>query len=112
MFETIMRERRRREVEPIIVTIDRCCESVDQAAAPHSPDEAEDAREMRRRLESLRHFLSTMGLLFDLLLRFGPRGLEKMAGQWTVGQTSSGSAKGGTSPAGRKRGRRTASTTT
>src|SRR5262245_46635067 len=76
IFETTMRARRRREVEPIIATIDRCCQSVNDAAAARTPEEADDAREMGRRLESLRHFLSTMGVLFDLLLRFGPRGLE------------------------------------
>jgi DNA-binding transcriptional regulator GbsR (MarR family) len=81
MFETIMRERRRREVEPIIATIDRCCESVDGLVDGGEVNEVEEAREMRRRLESLRHFLSTMGMLFDLLLRFGPAGLERMAAQ-------------------------------
>lgn len=79
MFETILRERRRREVEPIIATINRCCEFVDDAGAARSLDEAEEAREMRRRLDSLRHFLATMGVLFDLLLRFGPSGVEKLA---------------------------------
>src|SRR5574337_191478 len=42
MFETIMRERRRREVEPIIATIDHCCEQVDTRRCEcHGADPAE-----------------------------------------------------------------------
>src|SRR5262249_6996566 len=93
MFETIMRERRRREVEPIIATIDRCCDVGDDKDGKLAATDLEDAREMRRRLESLRHFLSTMGTLFELVLRFGPRGLEKVASQWAAGQSQAGSAK-------------------
>lgn len=81
MFETIMRERRRREVEPILATIDRCCERVGDGASSRGGEEADDAREMRKRLESLRHFLTTMGVLFDLLLRFGPKGMDALAMQ-------------------------------
>ncbi|MFO0840095.1 MAG: transcriptional regulator [Phycisphaerae bacterium] len=78
MFETIMRERRRREVEPILDTIDRCLETVD---SPESSDgvAAEDVAEFRRRLEDLRNFLSTMGRLFELVLKIGGDGLEKLA---------------------------------
>lgn len=77
MFETIMRERRRREVEPIIASIDRCCEMV-QTAEYETPAEAEDAREFRTRVENLRRFLSTMGGLFELVLQFRESGLEQI----------------------------------
>jgi len=77
MFETILRERRRREFEPVIATIDRCRELV--AAAPTEPAaSAGQAREFRRRLEELRDFLSTMGLLFDLVLHCGRGGLRQL----------------------------------
>jgi len=78
MFETITRERRRREVEPIIATIDRCCAMV----GDHAPaDRAEDRemREFRRRLEGLRTFLSTMSTLFDLVLQIGSEGVDELA---------------------------------
>jgi DNA-binding transcriptional regulator GbsR (MarR family) len=78
MFETIMRERRRREVEPIIATIDHCCESVKRAGAKAGSAEEEDIREFRRRVEELRGFLATMGSLFELVLDFGSTGIEKL----------------------------------
>lgn len=101
MFETIMRERRRREVEPIVATIDRCMETLrrihaerpsgagsaaqvrnggDGAAtnSPPLPDPAVLA-ESRRRLENLRDFLATVGGLFDLVLRFGPQTMQQVA---------------------------------
>jgi len=77
MFETIMRERRRREVEPIIATIDRCRELVDQRTGSDGVDPA-DIAEFRRRLENLRSFLATMGGLFDLVLQFGGNGVGAM----------------------------------
>jgi DNA-binding transcriptional regulator GbsR (MarR family) len=82
MFETIMRERRRREVEPIIATIDRCGEMVAAADGGHghSGEERADHAEFRRRIEELRTFLSTMGTLFELVLRFGKTGVTELAG--------------------------------
>lgn len=78
MFETIMRERRRREVEPIITTIDRCREMV--AGRPAGAQEADpkDIKEYRRRLDELRNFLTTMGTLFELVVRFGGAGIGKL----------------------------------
>jgi HTH-type transcriptional regulator, glycine betaine synthesis regulator len=77
MFETITRERRRREVEPIIATIDRCHDIVahlDERAG----DPANAAREFRTRLHELREFLTTMGALFELALRFGKSGIAQL----------------------------------
>ncbi len=71
MFETIMRERRRREVEPIIATIERCREMVTQPA--RNGDEKVDpaqSKEFRERLDNLQNFLNTMGGLFELVLRY------------------------------------------
>jgi DNA-binding transcriptional regulator GbsR (MarR family) len=80
MFETITRERRRREVEPIIATIDRCCELVRRSGAKTGGAETEDVREFHRRIEELRRFLATMGTLFELVLEFGSEGVEKLGG--------------------------------
>jgi DNA-binding transcriptional regulator GbsR (MarR family) len=78
MFETIMRERRRREIEPIVGTIDRCRELV---AELHGADagSAAEAREFRRRLDELHGFLTTMGALFELVVRFGSAGVRQFA---------------------------------
>jgi len=78
MFETIMRERRRREVEPIIATIDHCCESVRQARAKAGSAASEDIKEFRRRIEELRSFLATMGSLFEFVRELGGEGIEKL----------------------------------
>jgi DNA-binding transcriptional regulator GbsR (MarR family) len=78
MFETIMRERRRREVEPIIATIDRCCEMV-AAKDAGGGDDSHEIDAFRQRVEALRQFLTTMGSLFDLLVQFGPNGAERFA---------------------------------
>ncbi len=78
MFETITRERRRREVEPIIATIDRCRTMVADVSAGDSAQSLE-LRDFRRRLEELRNFLATMGALFELVLRFGSDGMQQFA---------------------------------
>ena len=79
MFETIMRERRRREVEPIIATIDSCCERVANCGNNGDAVETEDVREFRQRIEALRRFLQTMGNLFELVLEIGGEGVENLA---------------------------------
>lgn len=78
MFETITRERRRREVEPIINTIDRCCELVADDRGADAATAAEAAA-YRKRLNELRTFLTTMGSLFELVLRFGSEGVKQFA---------------------------------
>jgi DNA-binding transcriptional regulator GbsR (MarR family) len=75
MFETIMRERRRREVEPILGTIDR---SLEMVSGDGNKADGEEIKEFRRRLEELRSFLATMGALFELVLRFGDSGVGKL----------------------------------
>ncbi len=72
MFETIMRERRRREVEPIVATIDRCREMVaNNGPAAHADTaDAVEAAEFQRRLGELHSFLTAMSTLFELVLQF------------------------------------------
>jgi len=78
MFETIMRERRRREVEPVITTIDRCREMVAGRLIGLQETDPKDIKEYRRRLDELRNFLATMGTLFELVVRFGDAGIGKL----------------------------------
>lgn len=83
MFETIMRERRRREVEPIIATIDRCRDTVERGLGDLEGKEADDAREFRTRVEKLRSFLSAMGTLFELVLSLRDAGVDRLAAGMT-----------------------------
>ncbi len=76
MFETILRERSRREVEPIVETIDHCCELFASDESAHDPEEQ---AEIQKRLDDLRGFLDTVGKLFELALQFGGDGARKMA---------------------------------
>lgn len=73
MFETIMQERRRREVAPIISTIEDCREAVAGELPDMSPDDAEEARAYLARLESMLEFVDTMNNLFDSVLKLGDR---------------------------------------
>ena len=92
MFETIMRERRRREVEPIVATLERCADVRIEATAsgpqaiggPAStadsqPELEDDIREFRNRVQRMKNFLATMGRLFDFMLQVGPAGVEQFA---------------------------------
>ncbi|TWT40980.1 hypothetical protein RAS1_36710 [Phycisphaerae bacterium RAS1] len=78
MFGTIMRERRRREVEPIIATLQRCRTLV-ESPARRDPAAAAETDEVRRRLDSLQNFLKAMGTLFELVLNFGEGGIGQLA---------------------------------
>lgn len=89
MFETIMRERRRREVEPIIATIDACLTRVQR---PSPGDDPADTREFRSRMEGLRGFLSTMGQLFELVLHFRDAGFEQLGLLTQVAQAPAAAA--------------------
>lgn len=79
MFETIMRERRRREVEPIIATIERCRTMTAEGCNDRTdPDATAAAKEFVRRLDELQRFLSTMSTLFELVLQFGSDGVRSL----------------------------------
>lgn len=101
MFETITRERRRREVEPIIATMHRCLQMV--AANPPADDKDQvEAAEFTRRVNDLRDFLATMGGLFETFLRAGKPGLESIAALMGAGPAAApaGLPNGGGHPRG------------
>lgn len=79
MFETIVRQRRRREVEPIIETIGHCREMVAAGADELKGQEAAEARVYRGRLEEMHDFLNAVGALVDVLLKVGPKGLGRIS---------------------------------
>ncbi|RJP35051.1 MAG: MarR family transcriptional regulator [Phycisphaerales bacterium] len=75
MFEIITRERSRREVQPIVETIEKCLEMISQDGDAETTPRAEAAR---RRMAAMHDFFSTMNRLFNLMVKVGPRGLSPM----------------------------------
>lgn len=76
MFETIVRQRRRREVEPILETIDRCRDMAKKATGP----DAAASKAYLARLNEMDVFLRAVGAMSDLLLKVGPKGLSAVTG--------------------------------
>ena len=79
MFETISRERRRREVEPILETIHRCREMIDADLKRLKGRKREEALEYRRRLKAMLEFLDVMNSIFNLVLTTGTGGFQQAA---------------------------------
>lgn len=77
MFETIVRQRRRREVEPIMDTIARCRDMV-RRTATGDPAPPTETRVYQRRLDEMHEFLDTVGAVVDVLLKVGPRGIGRV----------------------------------
>lgn len=78
MFETIMRERRRREVEPILATLQRCTQLVEPGNEGLAELNVEDVDEFRRRVSELMTFLMAMGTLFEMVLESGDGGMKQL----------------------------------
>jgi DNA-binding transcriptional regulator GbsR (MarR family) len=78
MFETILRERRRREVEPIIETINRCRQMVTESLSTLRDHRQQEAEIYRQRLDAMSDFLGTVNALLNLLLQTGIGGLGQM----------------------------------
>ncbi len=76
LFETIVRQRRRREVEPILETISHCR---DMVGSPKG-QQAEGAKAYLRRLEDMNRFLAAVGTMVDLLMKVGPKGIRRISG--------------------------------
>ncbi len=72
MFETITRQRKRREVEPIIETIERCRDMVADRS-----DRSAKTVAYRERLDNMLEFLNAISSLFNLVLRLGQPGLSR-----------------------------------
>jgi DNA-binding transcriptional regulator GbsR (MarR family) len=79
MFETIIRLRRRREVEPIIDTIARCREMVAVGGAESRAEDAVERRVYAKRLEEMHDFLEAVGAVVDVMLKVGPTGIGRIS---------------------------------
>lgn len=71
MFQTIVRERRRREVEPIIETIARCQKMVADGMHELDDQQQREAEVYLQRLRSMDEFLLGVNGLLNLLLTSG-----------------------------------------
>jgi DNA-binding transcriptional regulator GbsR (MarR family) len=80
MFETILRQRKRREVEPIVATIQRCREMAAREMGQSRGKGGAEARVYLQRLEEMSGFLKVVGTTLDLLLKVGPKGMDRITG--------------------------------
>jgi len=75
MFQSIARERKRREVEPIVETIARCRDMVGEHLGELSADDVRAARVYLERLNAMLSFLNALIDLLNSLLAGGNAGL-------------------------------------
>lgn len=78
MFEIIMRERRRREIEPLIETIEKCRTMLQEAPKERHRTRRGAIREYEHRLSDMQEFFAAMNTLFNLLVKLGRPGVGKL----------------------------------
>ena len=78
MFETILRERRRREVEPIVETLHRCTGMINEETGRLSTEAKRDADAYLKRFNDILDFCGTVDTLFDLMSKVGRTGLKPL----------------------------------
>ena len=79
MFETIVRERRRREVQPIVETIDRCHAMIDEEKSTMRGQARKDAEAYKKRFTDILEFCEITNTLFNLMSKAGRSGLRPLA---------------------------------
>jgi HTH-type transcriptional regulator, glycine betaine synthesis regulator len=79
MFETIIRLRRRREVEPIVETIARCRSMVSEGGPEVKSEDVAERRVYVKRLEEMHDFLEVVGAVVDVMLKVGPSGIGRIS---------------------------------
>lgn len=77
MFETIVRERRRREVQPIVETIEKCLAMIEPAGASGKAAK-DDAGSCRKRLSDILEFFELMNTLFNVMMKGGRHGVPAL----------------------------------
>ena len=78
MFETITRERRRREVEPIVETLGRCLSKIDEEARLSAADKAQ-ADAYRKRFTDILDLFGLVNSAFNAITQMGPAGWKPLA---------------------------------
>lgn len=79
MFETITRERRRREIEPIVETIERCQTMVRDDLKHLRGAQRREVQEYDRRLREMADFLNVMNKLFNVVMKVGHKGMGRLS---------------------------------
>ena len=79
MFETITRERRRREVQPIVETLRRCISMIEEDRSRLTGQTRKDAEAYQKRFTDILEFCGLMNMLFDLMSKAGRTGLKPLA---------------------------------
>lgn len=77
MFETISRERRRREIEPIVETIGKCREML-AGSNTASTDELKSSRVFDKRLTDMQEFFTVANSLFNAFVKTGQSKMGKL----------------------------------
>ena len=81
MFETIMRDRRRREVLPIMETIERCIAMIDDKDGAARSKRSKAAGEYRKKYTDILEFCEMMNTMFNLMNKAGRTGVKTIAKQ-------------------------------
>lgn len=79
MFETIVRERRRREVQPIVETIERCVEMIEEGTRGLRGPARTAASIHRQRFTEILDFCGLMNTIFEVTGKAGRNGLKPLA---------------------------------
>ena len=79
MFETIVRERRRREVQPIVETIQRCVQMIDEDTKGLRGQSKKVATSYKQRYTDILDFCALMNIVFDVTSKAGRSGLKPLA---------------------------------
>lgn len=79
MFETITRERRRREVQPIVETIQRCLDMINDPKGGLNAAQRKEAEAFQKRLTDLLEFCEMMNTLFSLMTSAAKTGVKPLA---------------------------------
>jgi len=74
MFETIVRERRRREVQPIVETLQRCLELIEHGPRRGNAESNGDVDAFKRRISNMLEFCEMMNTLFNVISKGGEAG--------------------------------------
>ncbi len=79
MFEIIIRERRRREVQPIVETTQKCLSMATEAVKGFRGEARTEAHEAVRRFTDILEFCDAMNTLFLVVGKAGHAGLKPLA---------------------------------
>jgi HTH-type transcriptional regulator, glycine betaine synthesis regulator len=80
MFETIVRQRARREVQPILDTIKHCRDMITVGSGERAGTSAGPTTVYLQRLDAMNELLQAVATVVDLLLKVGPKEMNRLSG--------------------------------